>query len=106
MQQVHLVINQQENKSSQIIDMNSKSKESLSISVTPESRLLIPIRCVQKSSTNTIFRDVFESLTHDSLWKEYNFHVDNRVFAHHHKLFILQMEEIGHQIERYHGQHH
>ena len=86
--------------------MKSKSKESLNISVIPKSRLLIPIRCIEQSSTNTVFKDVFESLTHDSLWKEYNFHVDNRLFAHRCKVFILWMEETGHQIKRYHGQHH
>ena len=59
-QQVHLVISQQESKSSQLIDMKSKSKESLNISVIPESRLLIPIRCIERSSTNTIFKDFLD----------------------------------------------
>ena len=106
MQQIHLVIYQQESKSSQVLDMKSKSMESLSISDILESRLLKSIRYVEQSSTKNIFKDVFESLTHDSLWKEYNCHVDNRLFAHHRKLFILWMEETGHQIKRYHGQHH
>jgi len=74
--QVHLGISQQESKSIQVIDMKSKSMESLSISVTLESRLLIPIRCIEQSSTKAIFKDVFESVTHDSLWKEYDCHVD------------------------------
>jgi len=104
-QQVDLVISQHESKSSQVIDMKSKSKESLNISVIPESRLLIPIRCIEQSSTNIVFKDVFESLTHDSSWKEFNCHVDNRLFTHRRKLFILRMEETGHRIERYHGQH-
>ena len=38
-QQVHLVISQHENKSIQVIDMKSKRKESLNISVILESRL-------------------------------------------------------------------
>lgn len=59
-QQVNLVINQQECNSSQVIDMKSKSKESLNILVIPKSRLLIPIRCIEQSSTNTVFKDVFE----------------------------------------------
>lgn len=79
-QQIHLVISQWESKSSQVIYIMSKSKESLNISVIPESKLLIPIRCIQQSCTNIVFKDVFESLTHDYSWKEFNFHVDNRLF--------------------------
>lgn len=56
-QQVQLVISQQESKTSQVIDMKSKSKESLNISVIPESRLLILIRCIEQSSTNIVFKD-------------------------------------------------
>jgi len=104
-QQIHLVISQQESKSSQVIDTKSKSKESLNILVIPESRLLIPIRCIEQSSTNTVFKDVSKSLTHDSSWKESNCHVDNRLFTHRHKLIIMQMEETGHRIKMYHGQH-
>ena len=58
-QQIHLVISQHESKSSQVIDTKSKAKESLNYSVIPESRLLIPIRCIERSSTNIVFKDVF-----------------------------------------------
>jgi len=77
----------------------------LNISVIPESRLLIPIRCIEQSFTNIVFKDVSESLTYDSSWKEFNFHVDNRLFAHCRKLIILRMEETSHQIKMFHGQH-
>ena len=86
--------------------MKSKSKKSLNILVIQESRLLILIRCIEKSSTNTVFKDVFESLTHDSSWKEFNCHVDIRLFSHRRKLFILRVDETGHRIKKCHGQHH
>lgn len=95
-QQIHLVISQHESKSSQVIDVKSKSKDSLNISVIPERRLLIPIKCIEQHSTNTIFKDDFESLTHDSSWRESNFHVHNKLFAHHRKLAILRIEETVH----------
>ena len=88
-QQIHLVISQRESKSGQVIDMKSKSKESSNISIISENIFLIPIRCIEQSSTNIVFKDVFESLTHDSSWKEFNCHVDNRLFSHRRKLFIL-----------------
>ena len=46
-QHFHLVISEQESKSSQAIDTKSKSKESLNILVILESILLIPMRCIE-----------------------------------------------------------
>ena len=81
------------------------SKVSLIVSFIPQNRLFIHVEGIKQHPIETVFKDC-ESLMRDSSWKEFNCHVDNRLFAHRCKLFILRMEEIGHQIKRYHGQHH
>ena len=81
------------------------SKVSLIVSVIPQNRLFIQVDGIKKHLVETIFKDC-ELLTHDSSWKKFNCHVDNRLFAHCRKLFIPQMEETGYRIKKCHGQHH
>ena len=81
------------------------SKVSLIVSLISQNRLFIHVDGIKQHPVETIFKG-YESLTHGSSWKEINFHVNNMLFSHRRKLFIQRMEETGHQIKRYHAQHH
>ena len=82
------------------------SRISLSVSVIPQYRLLIHVNGIEQYLIETIFKDDYESLTHGILWKEINYHVHNRLFAHRRKFFILQMYGTGHRLKMCHGQHY
>lgn len=71
----------------------------LTIFFIPQNRLLIHVNGIEQYPVETIFKDNYESLTHGISWKEVNSHVHNRVFDHHHKLFVFQMDGTGHQIK-------
>ena len=70
-------------------------KTSLIISVIPQDRLLIHVKSIEQYHVEIVFEDDYESLTHVISWKEINCHVHNRLFDHHRKLFILQMDGTG-----------
>ena len=104
LQQVHLVIRKKESMSSQVDGLMSKM--SLIVSVILQYIFLIHVNSIEQYPIVTVFKDDYESLIHGISWKEINFHVHNRLFSHHRKLCILQMDEMGHRLKRYHGQHH
>jgi len=89
LQQVHLVIRNQESIAGLM------SSISLIVSIILQNRFLVHVDGIKQHSVETIFKDC-ESLTHYSLWKEFNCHVDNKLFSHHCKLFILKMNETCH----------
>ena len=68
--------------------------------------MLIHVDGIEQYPVQIVFKDDYESLTHGSSWKEINFHVDNRLFAHRRKLFMLQMDGKGHRLKVCHGQHY
>ena len=80
------------------------SSISLIVFVIPQNRLFIHVDGIKQHSVETGFKDC-ESLTYGSSSKEFNCHVYSRLFAHCRKLFILWMDETGHRLEKYHGQH-
>ena len=73
--------------------------------VFPQNRLFIHVDGNKQHPVEIVFKD-YESLTHVSSWKEFNFHVYSNLFSHRRKLFILQLEGIGHRQKKCHGQHH
>jgi len=88
LQQVHLVIKNQESISSQVASMMSKI--SLNVSVIPQYRLLVHVNgYIEQYLVETVLKDVYESLTRGTSWKEVNCHVHNRLFNHLRKLYIL-----------------
>lgn len=102
-QQVHLVNRNHQSMLNQVTSLMSKVL--LIISIISQNRLFIQVYGIKQHPLDIVFKDC-ESLTHDSSWKEFNCHVDNKLFSHRHKLFVLQMEETGHRSKKCHGQHH
>jgi len=78
------------------------SKVSLIVYIITQKRLLIHVNGSEEYPVQTIFKDDYESLTHGSSWEEINCLVHKRLFNHRRKLFILQMDAIGHQIKMCH----
>jgi len=92
-QQVHLVNKNQESMLNQVAGL--MSKVSLIVPLISQNILFIHFDGIKQHPVEIVFKDC-ESLTHGFSWKEFNFHVDNKLFSHRRKLCILQMDETCH----------